>query len=334
MKENSLISIIIPVYNSEKYIKRAINSVLQQSYSNWELILINDGSTDNSEIICKEFQDDNQITVFSQRNQGPSQARNLGIHYATGEFLLFLDSDDELPVDCLKEFISIVDNNIDIICGGYQTNNAQVFLPQAFSGSIATWLVNFDKIMQAHILQSPCSKIFRKSILNRYRLKFPPNVHYGEDTLFLLNYLENCNSISVINKPLYIINEREGSLSRKKINNIFQTYNNIFKNYYKLLDFFLVPNSQKLVLEEYYHSINFVMSVLFNPKNGYTNQERRLEIENFISDPFAKKCTLLDYHWNFQKIVITYSIKNHNLNFIYFFYCFKENIRLLLKIKN
>lgn len=117
---NSLISVVIPVYNVEKYICRCLDSVLKQTYHNVEIILINDGSTDNSGNICKDYQKkDARITLIHQDNQGLSVARNAGIDIAKGEYITFIDSDDCIAEDYLEQLVgALEDNNADIsICG-------------------------------------------------------------------------------------------------------------------------------------------------------------------------------------------------------------------------
>lgn len=114
---NPIISIIVPVYNVEKYIDKCINSILHQTYTNIELLLIDDGSPDKSGIICDAYaQQDCRVQVFHEQNAGVSAARNIGINNAKGEFITFVDSDDWLELDCIERSLNIVNkNNLDLL---------------------------------------------------------------------------------------------------------------------------------------------------------------------------------------------------------------------------
>lgn len=114
---DKMISVIIPIYNMEKYLDRCINSITEQSYKNIEILLINDGSTDNSLKICKKFQkEDERIKFFSMNHQGVSIARNLGIEKAKGKYIMFIDSDDWIEKDTIKTLYENIKNNDMSIC--------------------------------------------------------------------------------------------------------------------------------------------------------------------------------------------------------------------------
>ena len=137
-----LISIIVPVYNVESYLKRCIESILNQTFRDFELILVNDGSTDNSEIICKEYAlKDERIKYFYQRNKGVSEARNKGIDNSSGEYIQFIDSDDYVD----ENFLEIVVNrfkrdNSDIVFIGFynEYNNGEIYKSKYYKESIVS----------------------------------------------------------------------------------------------------------------------------------------------------------------------------------------------------
>ena len=117
---NKLISIIMPVYNAEKYLNRSIESIMNQTYNNIEIILVNDGSTDNSLEICTSYQEkDNRIKLINQANKGVSFARNKGIDEATGDYIMFIDSDDYVEKNMIEDMVSkITEDDIDLVISG------------------------------------------------------------------------------------------------------------------------------------------------------------------------------------------------------------------------
>ena len=135
---DSLISVIVPIYNSEKYLDNTIKSIINQTYKNLEIILVDDGSTDKSYEICKKYQKkDNRIKLFHQKNKGVSFARNIGIENSNGEFLTFLDSDDLIDKKMYEKLFNAFDNNLDYVFCDYKTKK--------------NILNNYNKILQITI---------------------------------------------------------------------------------------------------------------------------------------------------------------------------------------
>jgi glycosyltransferase involved in cell wall biosynthesis len=198
-----LVSIITPLYNTEKYISEAILSVINQSYKHWELIIINDGSTDTSESIVRSF-DDSRISVFSQENAGVSVARNKGIALARGEYITFLDADDVLTEDSLKARIVYLQENeeVDMLHGGVSirdsalANETQCYFPFAYNDL-------FKKILalDSRLVFNP-SYMMKKTCLNTIRFK--EGLTHCEDILFLAQMMSlNVNYASISEKVYY-----------------------------------------------------------------------------------------------------------------------------------
>lgn len=198
-----MITIIIPIYNAEKYISRCILSVVNQTFRNIEIILVNDGSYDNSINICHEWKEkDNRIKFFSQENSGVSAARNLGIRNSSGDYIMFLDSDDYMfPDMCEKMYNFLIDKNSDcVICGAAETNGG-IWAPvnEIDYLSLSDFKKDFIYQLKTELL-SPCwNKIFKKQFLTDY---FNEAVSFGEDLIFCLNYLKNCTKVSFITETL------------------------------------------------------------------------------------------------------------------------------------
>ena len=214
-----LISIIVPVYNSAKVLKRCIDSIINQDYSNWELVIVNDGSTDSSLSICKKYEkDDSRIHVVDKENGGVSSARNQGILHTNGKYICFVDSDDSIAPSFLSVLIkSIKGSNADItICGmtTISVNGSNDSIPtksNCINGQIA--IANF---VQRHYLEwlisSPCGKLYKKSQL-------PPGgfneaISLGEDLKFNVEYFHKINSIKLVPEALYNYYDNEGSLTK------------------------------------------------------------------------------------------------------------------------
>lgn len=198
------ISIIVPVYNVEKYLKRCLDSIVNQSFNDFELILINDGSIDKSGIICDEYaQIDKRIKVVHKENEGVSLTRNLGISIASGEYITFIDSDDWIEQDFLKKAIEYIKkNNVSILITGFVfENNKKIF--NIFNGEKDEIFLN-NEIKKEFLKQNKFSwtvydKFFKREIIKKY--KFDSRIKIGEDMLFCWQIFKNIEKIGYL--PLY-----------------------------------------------------------------------------------------------------------------------------------
>lgn len=214
------ISIIVPVYNVEKYLHQCIDSVLAQTFTDWELLLIDDGSPDRSGEICDDYAvKDSRIRVFHKPNGGVSSARNLGLDNAHGEYITFLDSDDWLEPTYLSDFL-IVDNDADLYLQGYSDffkNKISQTKQFPFTGVFYDFSTTFCYGEDNNMLNSPVCKLFRRNIVKSNKIQFDLHTSYGEDHLFVLDFLFFCNSIGVSNKVGYVYNHHEESLTSRNI---------------------------------------------------------------------------------------------------------------------
>ena len=202
------VSVIIPVYNAEKTLVRCLDSVLNQDYDNFELLLIDDGSKDSSLAICNNYaQRDNKVRVFSKSNGGVSSARNIGIDNAKGEWITFIDSDDFIEADYFKELDSVTQ---DIAFHSFKKISNDVYVQQLdvlFSFSE----LSLKEIIQQYngnpLLRAPWGKFFKRSFIDNIR--FPEDMKVGEDTYFVFRYLSKCNNFKVLPKSCYMIQVAE-----------------------------------------------------------------------------------------------------------------------------
>ena len=214
---NKTVSIIIPVYNTENYLKRCVQSVLNQTYRNLEIILVNDGSTDNSLKICEEYKRlDERVCVISENNRGVSHARNVGIKKANGEYLYFADSDDYLDVNSIKKMVEEIETKkCQLVVGGYteiEAKNNTVLKENKWrrlqlKSNEAKRLVLDEDSIGGYLW----NKLFKSSIIKQFNIRFDEKIYIWEDVLFVMEYLNNCCNIAIVDDVIYTYCRREGS---------------------------------------------------------------------------------------------------------------------------
>lgn len=207
---DSLVSIIVPIYNEEKYLDSCIQSVLRQTYTNWELILIDDGSTDKSGRIAEEYGfADERITVFHQKNLGVSLARNQGIDEATGNYVVFLDADDELIEDCLAKTVNIAEETNADVVAGRSCENQELFQDRI----IWTGAEALENSLKDHLFTySACAKLIRREFIGKTR--FTPDIRINEDSYFVFQLLCKQNVFVLTNDVIYFYRANSESSSR------------------------------------------------------------------------------------------------------------------------
>lgn len=207
------ISVIVPVYKVENYLHRCIDSILAQSYADFELLLIDDGSPDNSGQICDEYAaKDSRVRVFHKGNGGVSSARNLGLDNARGEWITFIDSDDYVDVDYLYElFFSAKEYNADFVTTiepGIQIDKKETYL----------LFEDFNILFTYYKMDcgpTPWAKLFKADIITNKNIRFRLNIHHGEDSIFVYYYLLEIKDIVLISSSKYFYDRsRVNSLSK------------------------------------------------------------------------------------------------------------------------
>lgn len=223
-----LISIIIPVYKVEKYIRRCIDSVIAQTYHDWELILVDDGSPDRSGVICDEYAaKDSRISVYHKENGGVSSARNLGLDKAKGEWVTFVDSDDTILPDCLNICVETIKrNNLDMLQYSFELVNPEG--KPVGERTVRSGVLSFDEyVSNGSVAFSACSTFFKRESIIRNKLYFSENLKYAEDLQFTLRYMSFCNRIMSIDKLLYkyYMNPQSATHGKSKKEDIVRTIN-------------------------------------------------------------------------------------------------------------
>ena len=217
MNNDPLISIIIPCFNAEKTLEKCLESVVQQSYANLEIIIIDDGSTDETSLIYNKFQsNDERILVLKQQNSGVSKARNTGVKAATGDYICFVDSDDWAELNYCSELYSLLvgeNADISIVEASYEDENGNVLCSKPisdekiFDGNRALVLLLEDQEIQSH----PWGKLFKADLLRN--VHFPENLKCFEDYSTLFKIFNKAVKVIKSNEKLYHYIQREDSLS-------------------------------------------------------------------------------------------------------------------------
>lgn len=221
-----MISIIIPVYNVKLYLDKCLQSVANQYFRDWECILVDDGSTDGSSLICDKWENsDSRFVTVHQANAGVSNARNVGIEIARGEFITFIDSDDWVDENYLS---TLINHDADLIVCGLvkEYNSKQEIMQPSFSTTFPVNpknVVSFTDLNKKSLLYGPMGKLYKTSIVDNERIRFPQGISYGEDLLFNYSYLQFVHTIAQVSASPYHyrISDRE-TLSTKKREEQFQ----------------------------------------------------------------------------------------------------------------
>lgn len=216
MENAPLISVIIPVYNVEKYLRECLESVINQSYKNLEIIIINDGSTDNSLSICNEYKEkDNRIRVISQENRGLATTRNVGIENSRADYIMFVDSDDYIHLDIVKilyENIQIF--NADISLGDY-TKKAEMLMKGEPKESVLLSKEDmYNSLYDKHTRAAAWASIMKKSLFGE-DLRFPDGRIY-EDAFIIHKLIDRANIIVYSDNILYYYRMREDSITHNE----------------------------------------------------------------------------------------------------------------------
>ena len=219
--EQPKISVIVPVYNVAQYLSRSLDSIVNQTYSNLEIILVNDGSSDNSGQICDDYAaKDSRIKVIHQPNQGPGAARNIGFETATAEWITCIDSDDFISPDCIERVVDAQINNPQadmIIWGikGFTEENGvlNMFSLPYFDKNISPGNNIITNRLKTKIPVGPCDKLYRASIIKEHNLRFPVGIVH-EDNVFCWHYFSYCKTLYYIPDKMYFYRqERYGSIT-------------------------------------------------------------------------------------------------------------------------
>lgn len=304
-----MVSIIVPVYNAEKTIEVCVASVLHQTYSDFELILIDDGSTDRSGQICDALQSrcvaqNVRCQVIHQPNGGVSRARNLGMSHAKGEFFVCVDSDDIVEPCYLEDMVCTAREHPEfghVLCGFKCTSHVHDYIFTDKEPLSVLDRRDYMRLYDAILIQSPCLGLYRTELVQRNHLRMREDMSLAEDTLFNLTYLDvlDHTTIGVVNKSNYIYrNEDPESLYRKYRQDLLPTYEEVEQHMRSSLKKWGITSADDW--KRYYNAILFqylnAMKNTFHPRNPMTFPEKiaynNMILEKKTFREALEKCTL------------------------------------------
>jgi len=221
-----LVSVIVPIYNVSMYLHQCISSICDQTYKNLEIILVNDGSTDESPVLCETFaKKDTRIRLIHQANAGLVRARQAGLYSATGKYVLNVDGDDWLQLDCVEHLVSAAEiHQSDVVISGYyrefvgneveiQPNiESGVYTKQDIRDKIFPRLIYDDKLCSHGISTFSWGKLFKKEFLFDHQMSVPKDISLGEDTVVTYPVIVSSDSLFVVDLPLYFYRQRAKSM--------------------------------------------------------------------------------------------------------------------------
>lgn len=263
MTDQSLdFSIIIPVYNAEQTLSRCLNSIIRQTLSNFEVLIINDGSVDNSNEICSHYaKNDERFKLLNQKNAGPSIARNRGLDSAIGKYVVFIDSDDFVEpnfLECIKE--AFLNSETEVLFMGYNCYSSQGELVKQCIPNINSqnYFETIVMLSDDDMLGYTWIKSFTRKVIGNIR--FPENVDLFEDEIFTCKVLKKCTKINAVTKPLYnYILGNESTLTNKVHQNYCELQDKVYTEWKKLFASYsdykrVVQNrSKKMIITSIYY---------------------------------------------------------------------------------
>lgn len=293
------ISIIIPAYNCEKSIQETLQSILSQSVQDYELLLVNDGSTDNTEKILKKFESqDRRVKVKTIKNAGPANARNVGMSMARGEYLMFVDSDDTLQPDALSTVEEILHQHpVDLIIFGFYIKNTlenQVFeysVPPCDLTKKLEIASAFSSLYFNNLLNQIWNKVYRTELIQVHNIVFP-DYQYGEDRLFVLEFLEKCQSVRVLEECFYNYFMRSTqSLVTKFYDKKAVVCELIDQKVKNLIACFGITDEKDLKRFRYMYIKSMVSceTNLFLPSCPYSPKKKNEALRELLSSPYLQK---------------------------------------------
>lgn len=326
MEENK-ISIILPTYNADEILAKAIKSVINQTYQNWELLVIENGKRGQAENIIKEFEND-KIKYIYQEIANVSEARNAGLENATGKYITFLDSDDEYEKEFLEKMLkNIINSESQIAVCGYRKiyDKKQMLIGKSENIENTTDIKQYlETLKENYLFNELWNKIYISKIIKENNIKFNKKYELGEDFLFNLDYIKNIEKGSYINEPLYIYTDGDTGLKlryRPNKFNIEYELTQYLENFYKEKNWDVSYIANRFARVYYNQIID-----IYKENNPATKKEKDRQLQEIIS----KK----EYKEELKKLEKNVTDKRMKIAIKYFFLRGKFMVKLFVALNN
>ncbi len=326
MEENK-ISIILPTYNADEILAKAIKSVINQTYQNWELLVIENGKRGQAENIIKEFEND-KIKYIYQEIANVSEARNAGLENATGKYITFLDSDDEYEKEFLEKMLkNIINSESQIAVCGYRKiyDKKQMLIGKSENIENTTDIKQYlETLKENYLFNELWNKIYISKIIKENNIKFNKKYELGEDFLFNLDYIKNIEKGSYINEPLYIYTDGDTGLKLRYRPNKFDIEYELtqyLENFYKEKNWDVSYIANRFARVYYNQIID-----IYKENNPATKKEKDRQLQEIIS----KK----EYKEELKKLEKNVTDKRMKIAIKYFFLRGKFMVKLFVVLNN
>lgn len=298
------ISILMPVYNGEKYIENTVDTILDQSFRDWELIIANDGSTDNSKSICEKLEkSDKRIKFIHKEKTGVSDTRNILLDNATGEYVGFVDCDDIIDKKMYKSLLSNIEKYESdlVVCGIAEkkmkedtviSNIDRIYYPKKII-KIHEMKDIFFEFGNSQLLNSLCNKLYKRDVIKIHNIRFDESIENGEDFLFNLEYMKYIKSIVFCKDTFYsYIRRGKDSITHKYTDDMYYKGLKIHKSVEEFLDYmgFLNEKNKKTLCENHLVGVFSAFLNLFHKDCKLNIKQKKEYINKIISRDYVKIC--------------------------------------------
>ena len=288
--EESKISIILPTYNSDDVLENAIKSVIEQTYKNWELVIIENGKKGQAEQVVQSFSDKRIIYMY-QKQPNVSNARNIGLENVTGKYVSFIDSDDRYEKDFLQKMIQYLEkNDLQLVTCGYRklSDKGKMLIKDNTSILKTTNIKEYLEITKENYLYNELwNKVYISSIIKENNIKFDVNYELGEDFIFNLDYIKFIEKAGYINEPLYIYTDGEQGLKLRYRTNKFEIEYNLTQYLEKI---YIEKKWNMDYIYNRYARVYYNQIIdIYKENNPATIKEKDEQLKNIVTNPKYKE---------------------------------------------